>query len=119
MGKQIDGTWEHFAWSVKIGSEVFEYKTGLGHAKKPKKWNGITYGEPIPLKPKIRHVLHAIASDAQCAQDTFEDFCSNLGYDTDSRRALDTYLKCQDNGHKLRKALKSRNAIERINKWEL
>lgn len=26
---------------------------------------------------------------------TFEDFCSDFGYDTDSRRAMDTYLSVQ------------------------
>ena len=69
--------------------------------------------------PKLRDVLHSIATDASCAQDSFDDFCSNLGYDTDSRKALETYLACQDNSVKLRKALKSHDAVNRINQWEL
>lgn len=69
--------------------------------------------------PKIRDILHSLYLDCSCAQDTFEDFCDNMGYDTDSRRALDTYLKCQESGHKLRKIMKSKNYMERIQAWEL
>ena len=69
--------------------------------------------------PKVREILNSLVMDYTCAQDTFEDFCSNMGYDTDSRRALETYLACQESGHKLRKIMKSKNYLERIQAWEL
>ena len=45
--------------------------------------------------------------DSNSSDCTFEDFCWELGYDTDSRKALETYLSCQENGSKLRKAIPS------------
>lgn len=69
--------------------------------------------------PRVRDILHSLYMDYSCSQGTFEDFCSNMGYDTDSRRALDTYLACQESGAKLRKIMKSENHLERIAAWEL
>jgi hypothetical protein len=65
--------------------------------------DGIT--DIYAVKPKLEDVLESLLLDASCSNESFEDFCSNCGYDTDSRRALDNYLKCQENGVKLRKAL--------------
>ena len=119
--------WECYAWEFNINGQVFEYFTGLGHSIKQKSWNRPKTSKKIvnvgnytwAIVPKIKDILYALALDYSFAQDTFEDFCSNLGYDTDSRKALETYLKCQESGHKLRKILKSKNAIERILAWEL
>lgn len=123
-------SWECFSWLVTINGQTFQYFTGLGHAtkalglyneRKPKDLikKVIKESNLYVHVPKLRDVLHSIASDASLAQDSFDDFCSNLGYDTDSRKALETYLACQDNGVKLRKALKSHDAVNRINQWEL
>jgi len=35
-------------------------------------------------------------SDAISAKDSFEDFCSNVGYDEDSRKAEAIYKACED-----------------------
>lgn len=45
--------------------------------------------------------LECFLSDAICAVNSFEDFCSNCGYDTDSRSAERVYNACQKS---LRKA---------------
>lgn len=45
----------------------------------------------VPLYDVVVALLH----DASGADNTFEDWCSNCGYDTDSRRAMDMYLTCQ------------------------
>lgn len=119
--------WECYAWEFNINGQVFEYFTGLGHSIKQKSWSIPKTSKKIvkvdeytwAVVPKIKDVLYTLALDYSCAQDTFEDFCLNLGYDTDSRKALETYFKCQESGHKLRKILKSKNAIERILAWEL
>lgn len=52
--------------------------------------------------PSAASVLYCLLLDAQCGSETFEDFCSNCGYDTDSRKALETYLACQETNTKLR-----------------
>ena len=45
--------------------------------------------------PKHGDVLSSLLMDAQCGSDTFEDFCANLGYDSDSRKAESIYRECQ------------------------
>lgn len=84
-----------FHWSVLINNEEFRHHLGLAHVDKR--------GNPLP--PKHDEVLYCLLGDEGCAKDTFPDFCANFGYDVDSRKALETYLACQENGRKLRKAL--------------
>lgn len=57
------------------------------------------------VNPTAIQVIAILLLDASCARGTFEDFCDECGYDTDSRKALETYLACQENGSKLRKLL--------------
>jgi hypothetical protein len=44
--------------------------------------------------PSDYDLLACVAMDSYCG-DTFEDWCGDFGYDTDSRKALDLFLKCQ------------------------
>ena len=106
------------------------FKMGLGHriVDKSKLFDLKTYGlgkyagKKIPygirgrdvaileqfskaIKPEIAEVLYCLLNDALCGQDTFEDFCCNYGYDTDSRKALKLYLSCQTAEKDLRKLL--------------
>ncbi len=126
--------WECFSWTFHLGSETFQYYTGLGHATKSTSHMGL---KPKTLErkvirstdkrdnviyvhiPKLHELLYSLALDASCGNETFEDFCGNCGYDTDSRKALNVYLQCQETNVRLRKVLKSKNAIERILAWEL
>lgn len=55
----------------------------------------------IPIKPSAYSVLACISSDASCP-DTFEEFCADFGYDTDSTKANDTFRRC----HKFAKELR-------------
>jgi hypothetical protein len=43
----------------------------------------------------LEHALYCFVSDACSAKDSFEDFCGELGYDTDSRRAEKIYKACE------------------------
>lgn len=54
-----------------------------------------------PNRPDIVSVVYSLVSDAQLGNDTFDGFCGNLGYDTDSRKALESYLACQKIGSDL------------------
>lgn len=51
-------------------------------------WTGSLAGEP-----ETWDVAYCLLSDAQCVHwgESFEDFCSNLGYDSDSMKAHATY----------------------------
>ncbi len=51
--------------------------------------------------PSAASVLYYLLSDARLGSDTFEGFCGDLGYSTDSRKALETYLSCQATRHRL------------------
>lgn len=65
--------------------------------------NQKTRGE-IKLDPV--DFMYSIVSDADAIDaGGFEDWCSNLGYDTDSRKAEEIYKICVDYGLKLRSAL--------------
>jgi hypothetical protein len=73
---------------------------------------------PLPVQqyapaPKAAGVLYSLLSDMSCGADTFEDFCANLGYDEDSRKAHDIYLACQKSGTQLRKVF-TREQLEQL-----
>jgi hypothetical protein len=42
----------------------------------------------------VKDALYSWASDALAGRDTFENFCSEFGYSTDSREAERTYNAC-------------------------
>jgi len=50
-------------------------------------------------------VLHCLISDTQSAVNSFEDWCADFGYDTDSRKAEAIYNACQRISVKLHKLL--------------
>lgn len=47
-------------------------------------------------EPKLSGVLECLILDASTGDQSFEDFCSDFGYDTDSRRAERTWEACVD-----------------------
>lgn len=100
--------WEHDCWIVRIGDATFDYNTGIGHRGKLKV-GGFARKSPeieyYAVLPTAASVLYSLMLDAHLGGDTFEEFCSSLGYDTDSRRALAMYLDCQNIRQKLRKVI--------------
>ena len=62
-------------------------------------------GSGWKVDPSARDVLDCLLSDAESGAETFDDFCANLGYDTDSRKALNQYLECHAIGAKVRRLL--------------
>ncbi len=59
-----------------------------------------------PIMPELADVLHSLASDSDVLDaSTFEEWASELGYDTDSRQAEKTYRACLEIALKLRSAL--------------
>jgi len=84
-----DKKWPHNEWLVTVNGESFQCRTGLG----------------IKEKPTQNMVLESLFLDASCGQESFNDFCDNLGYSNDSIKAFDNYRQCMENAKKLRKAL--------------
>ena len=80
-------------WSGRMLSSCFntgsEYRNGA--------W--------VPRYPTATDVLGCLCSDAASADQTFEQWCSDFGYDTDSRRAERCYHDIQESTRKLRRFL--------------
>lgn len=57
--------------------------------------------------PTAEEILDCLAMDASGIENAqgFEDWCSEYGYDTDSRRAEKTYKVCQRQAERLQKFL--------------
>ena len=98
-------------------TETVDYYTGLGHRKllterlrnwhknilasDPANWCDLkAYREYVehdsrPVAPKLDDVFYSLSIDAEALGMSFEDWASDLGYDTDSRSAFATYEACQ------------------------
>lgn len=46
-------------------------------------------------EPELPGVLNCLLSDAEAGAESFDDFCANFGYDTDSRKAERTHKACK------------------------
>ena len=120
LGEFINDNWKCDKWTVTFAGkdrnkQEFEYHTGIGHRQcvKPRPFGWGNYSavqrrtwvkeNEIPVIPFAGAVLYCLLSDMSSTNDTFADWCDNMGCDTDSRKALQTYLSCQENGAKLRK----------------
>lgn len=51
-------------------------------------------GPAITEEPSAADVLYCLISDVQAGEMTFEEFCEELGYDEDSRKAYAVWEKC-------------------------
>lgn len=61
----------------------------------------IDSGAVCVFVPTSAEVLYCLLLDAESGRYTFPEFCQNYGLDEDSRKALDTYLVCQNTSKKL------------------
>ncbi len=105
-------------WNVTISYNGKSYSTkyfsGIGHRKliRSAKKEGKGYYDNLfggfktemeacksqwlkVVEPTLADVMCCLLSDSQCCSGTFEDFCNELGYNSDSIKALNTYLACQ------------------------
>lgn len=109
---------------VIIEGQDFEYSCGIGHRveldrykkeafqklmnRNPQKTkpNLLLYIDELKKvsKPKplnIDDVLYSLVLDSQFSNETFDDFCDNLGYNSDSMKANEIYRACQKNTKKV------------------
>jgi hypothetical protein len=125
-------------WTITIGSHQFDYQTGIGHL--PKRFEklanskmasdfgtlqaacelgveGLTLSNRWHKRPETHptaaSVLYCLLSDSDALDSpTFEEWASDLGYDTDSRKAEQIYRACIENGLKLRRVLGESNMVK-------
>jgi hypothetical protein len=94
-----------------------------GQATKPAPWEGAAHNWRVTLRYKRRKltvdfyggalvenpgpadVLSGLILDASDNWGTFEEFCADLGYDTDSRQAEATWKACAKMAPKVRRFL--------------
>jgi hypothetical protein len=60
-------------------------------------------GQGLSHEPTDEDVIPCLMSDYKATDETFEEFCAEFGYDTDSRKAEQIYNQCVRNGKKLEK----------------
>lgn len=76
-------------------------------------WQKRAYREHTePEAPELLDVICSLFMDAEGAEGSFDDWCSDFGENPDSRRALDTYLKCQAIARDLRQLFDSEEEYE-------
>lgn len=109
MGESVrDNNWQCDAWRIKfaVGESTdgfklpgftgktarFEtdYFTGLGHRTKPKQ----QWLQPKPVSPSAADVLCSLILDSSAINTSFEYWCADYGYDSDSISAFNTYQAC-------------------------
>ncbi len=99
--------WAHDVWLIKITvgdhSLSTPYNTGIGHRRRSITTPDRFYFGPETVQIKIEEVLQSLFLDADAGTESFAEFCDNSGLQTDSRKALETYLKCQETGANLRR----------------
>jgi len=59
------------------------------------------YGGGASKTPTASDLVWAVAIDSEALNDSFNDWCDNFGYSTDSIKARSTYKACQRNGQRL------------------
>ena len=62
-------------------------------------------GPALCHEPEAADVLSSLMLDARTGEETFEDFCSEFGYDEDSRKAYKTWEFCRDFAPKVERFL--------------
>lgn len=60
---------------------------------------------PLAGFPKPGEVLECLLSDMMAGERSFEEFCGDFGYDTDSRKAEKTFKVCRRMAPKVRNLL--------------
>jgi hypothetical protein len=125
-GEQTRDDWTCDGWRISIRTNVvnvqtFDYFTGTGHREaapgsiRPKNYMDDVQGrksvmmarwEAANLRavfPHVADVLCSLLLDSGARNECFADWCSNYGYDVDSRKAFSIYEACCENAFKLAK----------------
>jgi hypothetical protein len=118
MSRSANDSYVSLNWrvTVKHGQpakpvHTFDYTAGAAHTKSYKldQRNKFAIKEECErnqfnVKPDPRDVFYSLLSDASFVAYSFEDFCAELGYDEDSRKAYEIFKQTQETARKLRNA---------------
>jgi len=99
-------------YNTKLRAKDSEFITPLGYVKTNYQKEYIS----ISKWPDYYTILTTLWYDT-CSYDTFEDFCDSFWCSTDSRKALETYLSCQEQQSKINKFFTSEE-IEDLRSFE-
>lgn len=75
----------------------FEYSMGPAHYVDSR----TSWQKSKPIPPEILGILGSLQGDIVPFGTSFQAWCGDFGYDTDSRKAEDIFKKCLDNTAKL------------------
>lgn len=116
--KPRDKRWPHYEWRVTLERagerHSFDYTCGVGHVNPMPKGFRATHdkrerekaweADPrAPRTPNAAAVVSTLVASSSGSDQTFEGWCSDFGYNPDSRKALDTYLASQGEALALRR----------------
>ena len=121
MGETVkENNWKCDGWRIvfKRGAQKdfkrfeTEYFTGIGlrqsKLKRPKFVNPRCIAAEAwdkqnlkPVAPSAASVLHSLLRDGEAISQSFEHWCMDYGYDSDSINAFETYRACCETGKKL------------------
>jgi hypothetical protein len=108
--KSPENDWPHFEWLVELTRDDVRYrvpfKQGIGNIKPmPKTFrqdrsdsvraNLWLHEVKARIVPSAAEVVATLIASSSGSDQTFHDWCGDLGYSEDSRKALETYLACQ------------------------
>lgn len=62
-------------------------------------------GPAISHEPEVEDCLDCLLSDASAGEQSFEEFCSEFGYDADSRKAERIHKACEKTARQMRRLL--------------
>lgn len=69
-----------------------------------------------PTVPSLKDVIYSVVSDYECVQynPTFEEFCAELGYNSDSIKHKEIYEACRDQSMVFKRLIGDSKKLERI-----
>jgi hypothetical protein len=100
---QVDAN-PHIADDADWARTASHYLCTLRHGRRTMKVH-YSMGSAHTEEPKVAEVLDSLASDYPATNVTFETWCDDYGYDTDSIKALKTFRACRRVGAQLAKWL--------------
>ena len=90
-----DNGWRHNAWKATLVYPALQTRCT------------VTFSTGLAIKePTAADVLYSLCSDARAGEVSFSEFCSEFGYDEDSRKAESIWRACKRSVGKARRFLK-------------
>ena len=100
VGEGNNDGWMFDGWIISFQRDrkekiSFDYRTGIGLRVKNK------FGQKCATMPHIAMIMQSLLLDSQADEMSFNNWCSDYGYDNDSIRALKVYQTCCETAKKL------------------